>query len=148
VTFGRSRTCALLLLAATALAGGEARLVVVVNPESGVATITRDEARDIFLGRQKRLASGIPAQPVEQADPAEVRSGFYFILTRKALPEINAYWARLLFTGQAHPPRQARSAEEVIRAVAADKGAIGLLQWSEPDRRVKVVLALDPKEGL
>ena len=139
----------LLVLAAAGvpLPGAETRLVVVVNPDSGVAQITLDEARNLFLGRQKRLGSGLPAVPVEQAAPGDIRMRFYKVLAHKNLAEINAYWARLYFTGQAHPPRQAASAEEVIRTVAADKGAIGLLEWTRPDHRVKVVLALDEPAG-
>jgi ABC-type phosphate transport system substrate-binding protein len=133
----------LVLLAAAPLPGAETRLVVVVNPDSGVASISLDEARNLFLGRQKRLGSGLPAMPVEQDAPADIRARFYHRLAHKDLAEINAYWARLFFTGQARPPRQAASAEAVIRAVAADPGAIGLLEWTRPDRRVKVVLALD-----
>ena len=137
----------ILAMAPAAPAAGEPRLALVVNQDSGVGPMGLEEVRDLFLGRQKRLASGVPALPVEQGQPPEVRAAFYRLLTRKTVAEINAYWARLVFTGQAHPPRQAASAEEVIRTVAANRGAIGLLQWSEPDRRVKVVLTLDPKEA-
>jgi len=141
-----SAHAALLALALVGAPGPEERLVVVVNPESGVAQLTQDEARDIFLGRQKRLASGMPAHPVEQGVPLQVRARFYHALANKELADINAYWARLSFTGQARPPRQATSAEEVIRAVAADKGAVGLLEWSKADHRVRVALALGPED--
>jgi hypothetical protein len=79
---------------------------------------------------------------VEQSAPAGIRERFYRELAHKELPEINAYWARLYFTGQAHPPRQLQSAEEVIRTVAADPGAVGLVAWDKADRRVRVILTL------
>ena len=135
-----------LLIPVCALPGAE-RLVVIANPDSGLVQLTQDEARNLFLGRQKRLASGVPAQPVEQGVPAGIRERFYRELAHKELSEINAYWARLYFTGQAHPPRQVPSAEEVIRMVAADPGAIGLVAWDKADRRVRVVLALDAPGG-
>jgi hypothetical protein len=83
---------------------------------------------------------------VEEEEPA-VRAHFYRILVHKDVAEINAYWARLFFTGQAHPPRGEASAEEVIRAVAANPGAIGLLEWARPDSRVRMVLDLDAPEA-
>jgi len=135
-----------LLAAAAALCAAEPHLVVVVNPESGVTQMSPEEVRNIFLGRQKRLSSGLPAAPVEEEEPA-VRAHFYRILVHKDVAEINAYWARLFFTGQAHPPRAVRGAEEVIRLVAAERGAIGVLAWTRPDGRVRVVLDLDAPPG-
>jgi ABC-type phosphate transport system substrate-binding protein len=136
----------LLLAAPAALPGAEPRLVIVVNFDSGVTQVTREEVRNIFLGRQKRLSSGLPAVPVEQQDPPGIREHFYRLLVNKDLAEISAYWARLYFTGQAHPPRGEHSAEEVIRTVAANRNAIGLVEWGRMDGRVRVVLDVDAPE--
>jgi hypothetical protein len=84
---------------------------------------------------------------MEQEAPPGIRQRFYRVLVNKDLAEIGAYWARLFFTGQAHPPRGEASAEEVIRAVAANPGAIGLLEWARPDSRVRMVLDLDAPEA-
>ncbi|HWQ08645.1 MAG TPA: hypothetical protein VN436_06055 [Holophaga sp.] len=120
-------------------------LFVVVNPDSGVSQLSREEVRNIFLGRQKSLVPGVAALPVEQQDP-EVRSSFYRVLVKKDLAEINAYWARLMFTGQARPPQKAESAEAVVRMVASERGAVGLMRGGKDDRRVKVVLILGDEE--
>jgi ABC-type phosphate transport system substrate-binding protein len=130
-----------LALAVTApLAAGEP--VVIVNLQSGVERLTRDEVTNLFMGRQKRLPSGIVALPVEQAQPASTRSRFYQLLVKKDLPDINAYWARLFFSGMAQPPRQANSAEEVLELVAGNRGAIGVVDGAYVDRRVRIVLDL------
>ena len=70
-------------------------LYVVVNPDSGVSQLSREEVRNIFLGRQKSLVPGVAAIPVEQQD-LEVRSSFYRLLVKKELAEINAYWAPVI----------------------------------------------------
>ena len=116
--------------------------VVIVHPDSGVQSLTRDEVINLFMGRQKRLPSGRVAAPVEQAEPPATRASFYQLLVGKDLPDIHAYWARLLYSGQAQPPRQAASAEEVLEFVAANKGAIGVMDGARVDRRVRVVLDL------
>ena len=116
--------------------------VVIVNLQSGVERLTRDDVTNLYLGRQKRLPSGIVALPEEQAEPASVRARFYQLLVKKDLPDINAYWARLFFSGQAQPPRQVNSAQEVLELVAGNKGAIGVLDGTLVDRRVRVVLDL------
>ena len=116
--------------------------VVIVHPDSQVRSLTRDEVINLFMGRHKRLPSGLVAIPVEQAEPPATRARFYQLLVGKDLPDINAYWARLLYSGQAQPPRQAPSAEEVLEFVAANKGAIGVVDGARVDRRVRVVLDL------
>ena len=116
--------------------------VVIVHPDSQVRSLTRDEVINLFMGRHKRLPSGLVAIPVEQAEPPATRARFYQLLVGKDLPDINAYWARLLYSGQAQPPRQAASAEEVLEFVAANKGAIGVVDGARVDRRVRVVLDL------
>jgi ABC-type phosphate transport system substrate-binding protein len=116
--------------------------VVIVNLQSGVEKLSRDQVINIFMGRQKRLPSGIVALPVEQAQSATTRARFYQLLVKKDLPDINAYWARLFFSGQAQPPRQVSGAEEVLELVAGNKGAIGVVDGARVDRRVRVVLDL------
>ena len=116
--------------------------VVIVNLQSGVDKLSRDQVINIFMGRQKRLPSGIVALPVEQAQSAVTRARFYQLLVKKDLPDINAYWARLFFSGQAQPPRQVNGAEEVLELVAGIKGAIGVVDGARVDRRVRVVLDL------
>lgn len=125
------------LMGVVAAAAGEP--VVIVHPQSGVEKLSRDEVINIFMGRQKRLPSGIVALPVEQAQPAKIRARFYQRLVNKDLAEINAYWARLFFSGQAQPPRQADSGEEILELVALNKGAIGVVDGALVDRRVRVV---------
>ncbi|WP_306600319.1 hypothetical protein [Geothrix sp. 21YS21S-2] len=137
----------LLLLALACALRGQEPLVVIVNPESGVTRLTRTEAVNIFMGRTRRLPSGLVALPVEQAEPGGPRERFYEVLADLPLPQVRAYWARLYFSGQAQPPRQTGSAEETLRVVAANRGAVGFVEQSKVDRRVKPVLVLDGKEG-
>lgn len=126
-----------LLVAGSADAAGS--LVVIVNADSGVDKLTREEAVNIFMGRFKKLSSGIAALPV---DDARAKAAFYRALVGKELPEIQSYWARLVFSGQGSPPRQMDSAEDVIDIIANNKGAIGYVDKSKVSRRVKVVLEL------
>ena len=115
--------------------------VIVVHPESRIQSLTRDEVVNIFMGRQKRLPNGTVAMPVEQAQPPALRARFYQLLVGKDLPDISAYWARLLYSGQAQPP-QALSADEVLEVVSENRGAIGVLDAARVDRRVRVVHSL------
>jgi ABC-type phosphate transport system substrate-binding protein len=134
-------SCALLLTASPASAAPD--LVVIVNPASGIERISRDELTALYMGRTKKLASGITALPIDQAASNPEKARFYRELINKELPEVNSYWARLIFSGQGSPPRQADNSAEVLDIVSSNKGAIGYLPRNAADRRVRIVLDLN-----
>lgn len=119
-----------------------AELVVVANPESGIERLTQDEVINIYLGRYRRLTSGVAAEPYDQPIDSELRSRFYRRLVNKNLAEINAYWARLVFSGKTRPPQVAENAENAMRQVAAQAGALAYVERSQVDARVKIVFEL------
>lgn len=122
----------------------QAPLAVIVQTGSPVKQLTKGEVLNLFLGRQKHLAEGVPALPVDQVSPESIWAGFYRLLVNKELSQINTYWARLHFSGQSRPPRRFQSSEEVINFVASHPGAIGYVEEGKVDRRVRVVLVLKP----
>ncbi|MEO5694886.1 MAG: hypothetical protein ABIQ72_17260 [Usitatibacter sp.] len=128
---------ACLLTLASARAGAE--LVVIANQASGIERLTRDEAINIFMGRYKKLPSGIAALPV---DEGVEKADFYRALVGKELPEIQSYWARLVFSGQGSPPRVMDDARQVIETVANNKGAIGYVDRKNVTPRVRIILEL------
>lgn len=133
----------LLLLALLPTLAAAESLVVVVNPMSGVETLSRTDVINIFLGRFRQLPSGITAQPIDlPASPARVE--FYRALVNKEPAEINAYWARLVFSGRTSPPIQTEHLEEVISALRAHPGGIAYLERSKVSRKEKIVFELTP----
>ncbi len=134
----------LLLLATSGVWGCAGDLVVVVNAGSGVERLTRDEVINLFMGRTRKLATGLTALPIDQGGTAPDRARFYRALVGKELPEINAYWARLIFSGQAYPPRQAESEAEVLEILHNTKGAIAYVDRKLVDRRMKIVFEVGP----
>ena len=132
-------TCLLALLPMMASA---AEMVVIVNPRSGIDRLSRDEVINIFLGRSRQLPSGLSAQPVDLPATHPDKASFYRQLVNKELAEINSYWARLVFSGRTTPPMQAASTEALLEIVGKTPGAIGYLERSQIDARVKVVLEL------
>jgi len=121
-----------------------ADVVVVVDAKSGVERLTLDEVINIFLGRHRKLPTGVAALPIDQPIAGGLRAEFYRKLADKDLAEINAYWARLYFSGKTRPPLQANSANEVFAHVVGNPGGVGYLERSQVDARVKVVLSFLP----
>jgi ABC-type phosphate transport system substrate-binding protein len=138
---------ALLLAAGLGLGIGQpvrAELVVVVHARSEVDALSHDQIINIFLGRYRQLPSGITATPIDQPREHADKARFYRLLVNKDLTEIDAYWARLVFSGKTPPPRQADSSRSVIQWLTRDKGAIGYMERAQTDARVKVVFSFGP----
>ena len=114
--------------------------VVVVNATSSVNQLSQDEVINIFLGRYRRLPSGEAALPIDQPENSALRAEFYRKLVNKDLNEINAYWARLIFSGRTSPPMQAASATEVMTLLSASVSSIAYLERSQVDKRFRIVL--------
>jgi len=119
-----------------------AELVLVANPQSGIERLTQDEVINIYLGRYRRLTSGVVAEPLDHSIDTEVRARFYRRLVNKSPAEINAYWARLVFSGKTRPPQTVDSVADMLRLVATQPGAMAYVERAQADARVKIVFEL------
>ncbi|WP_374510009.1 hypothetical protein [Niveibacterium sp.] len=121
-------------------------LVVVVNPGCSVMRLTRDDVINVYMGRLRKLPDGTPARPIDLlSSTGQEKQLFYQRLLSRDLAEVRAYWARLTFSGQASPPVQADSTEEVLTLVQRNPGGIGYVERSRADARVRVVFELGDK---
>lgn len=119
-----------------------AELVVIVNAGSGVDALSREEVINIFMGRYRKLPDGVLAQPLDVDGETPERRAFYKKLIDKSLADINAYWARLIFSGRTLPPRALKNQAEVLDRVASDPAAIGYIERVNLNNRVRVVYVL------
>jgi len=131
--------CLILLpsLATTA----RAELVVVAHPDSGIKEMTQDELINIYLGRFRRLASGMVAEPIDAPIDSPLRALFYQQLVGRSLSQVNAYWARLVFSGKTRPPESTVSPDEAMRLVAKRPAALTYLPREQVDGRVRIVFS-------
>lgn len=120
-------------------------IVVIVNQNIGVNKMSRDDVIDIFLGRSRQLPSGVTALPLDLPSTSLEREQFYSRLTGKSMGEINAYWARLIFSGRASPPSLAHSQEEAMQMVADNRNAMGYVAKSKVTPSVKIIFELQPE---
>jgi len=142
------KTLALVMILATlatGVAGADhsAELVVIVNPESGVVRLTREEVIDIFLGRYRKFPSGRAALPID-VESSKERTNFYQLLVKKSPAEISSYWARLVFSGQKSPPFQVADVKTAVELVQGNPNAIAYVDRASVNAHVKVVLEIQP----
>ena len=128
-----------LLLSTQSVAAEE--LVLIVHRDSGISTLSREQASHLFLGRVKMLPSGGRANVVE-VEP--LRASFYRRLLGREIAEINAYWARLQFSGRTQPPLRVSDSAAAVARVAEDPQAIAFVDAVPEDPRARVVLRLGP----
>lgn len=131
-----------LLIAVPAGPAMAADWVLIAHPKAGIERLSQDEVINIFLGRYRRLASGVSAEPLDQPADSALRARFYRQLVDKNLAEINAYWARLVFSGKTRPPAIASSSEDAIQRVSLHPESLAYVEKSKVDARVVVVFEI------
>jgi hypothetical protein len=124
------------------IVGAHAEIVVVVSAQSQVSNLTSDQVADIFMGRAATFPDGSKVVPVDQHEGNSVRDDFYLDISGKALPQMKAYWARMLFTGRGQPPLESGNSNDVKRLVAAHDRYIAYIDRAALDSSVKVVMTL------
>jgi hypothetical protein len=132
----------LFLLMLTCPAAAQADLVLIANAAIADASISREEAVNIYMGRLRRFPSGAAAQPLDLPPDGTGKALFYQLLVNKNLSDVEAYWARLVFSGRTLPPRTVGGSPEVVKYVARDRSAIGYVDRSQVDNSVKIILEL------
>jgi ABC-type phosphate transport system substrate-binding protein len=114
-------------------------LVVIVNRANPTVELTHRQLVNLYMGRTQHYPNGTPALPVDQAPDSKARQFFYQTLVGKRVADVNAYWAKLLFTGRASPPRSLENAEMVLQVVRENRDVIGYIESKYLDDTVKVV---------
>ena len=121
----------LLLFALLTLSGASfasERVVVVANIAQSSVTLTKSQVRDLFMsGTSPELLSLTPVSiaPGEQ-------SRMIFNTRIIGLPEsrIQAYWAQMRFSGRLTPPKEVKSAEQMLDYLRTNEGSVGYLPES------------------
>ena len=117
--------------------------VVVVNKNNTINALSKREVIDIYMGRYLTFPDGEISQPLDLPAQSTLKNDFYQQLVNKDEQKINAYWARLLFSGRAKPPSPSASVEDALNKVATSQFAIGYIPKSQITDAVKVVYQFD-----
>ena len=119
--------------------GVDRSLRIVVSKENKIRSMTTDDLTRIFLGKKTLWDSGtriVPAMPEEESPAGEL---FLSVTLKKSVSQFRAYWKRLLFSGGGAVPRVFRNSDQLMDFVARQPGAIGVVEASAVDDRVRVL---------
>jgi ABC-type phosphate transport system substrate-binding protein len=118
-----------------------ASVLVISNPKNELK-LSKDEIKNIFLGKKKTFPDGNAAKPVDQTEDLPVRQEFYLKLADKTPAEIKAYWSDLIFSGYGSPPKSVGDNGAVKKFVQENENAVGYIDSKFLDSTVKTVLDL------
>lgn len=117
-------------------AAAHAELVLVAHPALSVSSLPQSQVSRLFFGQTEQLPNGSKAVPLDVSGPS--KDQFAQQVLKKSPEQVEKYWARMIFTGKAKPPREVKPGE-VKGVVAATPGAISYLDRSQVDGSVKVL---------
>jgi len=119
----------------------QAELVVIVNHNLPVTSLSRDEIYRIYLGKTKFLPNGVKVIPIDQRPGSSTREKFYSDVIQKSEIEMKSYWSRVIFTGQGYPPVQETDDQSVKELVAKNLNCIGYIDRNAADKSVVIVFS-------
>jgi len=129
-------SCLLLLLSTQSVA----EIAIIATLQNNKQQLTTLQVQDIFMGRTRAFPSGRFALAFDQL---ELREEFYQKLTERPIAQINAYWARLMFSGQTSPPTKLPDDQSMIKMIQENKGAIGYINKTNADeQKIRILLIL------
>jgi ABC-type phosphate transport system substrate-binding protein len=114
-------------------------LVVIAHPSLDEQQLTKKHLINIYMGRTTALNDGKKLLPLDQKPDSILKERFYLWLVDKNTSEVNAYWARLSFTGKATPPHTVENSKQVVEMVSNNPSAIGYAERSSLTDSVKVI---------
>ena len=91
-----------------------ADLVVVVHKESDVTSLSKQQVKMLYLGKNKRLPNDLEVQLVDFAKDNPKREVFYNNAVDTSLTRSVRNWARHMFSGKGSPPTQVDSDAEAV----------------------------------
>ena len=117
----------------------DAKVVAVVSAKKPLATLSRNQVVDIFLGKVSRFPDGQPAVPIDQAEGSSARDEFYLQFAHRSPAQLKAHWSKIIFTGRGQPPKEVSDGAQLKQRLLANPDAIGYLDQNLVDGSVRIV---------
>ena len=127
--------CASLALASIRVTAAD--VVVVANPSVAASEVSAADLKEIFLGA-KTSVGGSDVQPV-LAETGAAHEEFLKSYVGRSEQALKNHFKSLVFTGKGSMPKAFGSDAEIVKYVAATKGAIGYVSAGAEGAGVKKI---------
>jgi ABC-type phosphate transport system substrate-binding protein len=112
---------------------------VIITNKANTNAVDKDFVAKIYRGEAKVWPNGDSVAAYDLPDENAARVAFDQEVAGKSVSQMKALWGQLIFSGKAVPPKKMESDDEVKKAVAANKGAVGYVSASSADGSVKAI---------
>ena len=116
---------------------------VIVNKNSSISSLTKDQVSKLFLKKVTRFTDGTTALPVDLVGDSSIRQAFSEDIHGQSVASVRKYWQKQIFSGRGVPPPEKTNDSEVIAFVESNPGAIGYVSDSAQTGSVKVISVID-----
>ena len=130
---------AILVVATLSQATAQESVKIIVNPDVEVSSLSQAELARIYLGKKTFWDSGSRISPSLLNEKSPHTKLLRKESVRITVRQYRAYWKRRLFSGQGTAPKTFASSKQVANYVADNPGAIGVVDASFADDRVRVI---------
>lgn len=136
----RTGTAAILLIGLFGMSAAAAAAVqLVANAELAIDSVSRNEARLLFLMRRPQWPDGQATQVFVLADEHPQHQAFCKQLLGVFPRKLRQAWERQLYSGTGQAPIRVDSEQEMLRRIGSTPGAIGYLPGNMTDDSVKIL---------
>ncbi|PAJ75307.1 hypothetical protein CJF42_05975 [Pseudoalteromonas sp. NBT06-2] len=116
-----------------------AEIAVIVNLNNSV-TVSAEDIKGIFLGKINSFPNGVPAIPIVQKAKTPVADEFTKKVLHKTNSQIQAYWSKLIFTGQGTSPKELQNSEKILSIVSTNPNTISYINAADITEKIRVLI--------
>jgi len=136
-------TMLIALHSVSCLAYTSEKIVVVTNQKNDVEVLDKKGLINLYMGKYSAFPNGKQATPIDVELEAKLKAEFYEALVGLPPARVNAYWARLKFSGRVKAPDIEMTIDDVKHRLETDVSALAYIYESSVTPKMKVVYRFD-----
>ncbi|WP_117235105.1 hypothetical protein [Vibrio maerlii] len=113
---------------------------VIVNSEMPIEQVSQSKLKNLYLGKTNQIDGTFVSGLIDRE--GDTKAIFYKTLTGLSLGQVNAYWARLRFSGRKKAPIEIGSQERLEALLIENEHVIGYSVLKPQTKNLKVILTL------
>jgi len=117
----------ILFISFTAVSVNADPIVVIINKDNPVSSLTKSDVKRFFLLQSQNWPSGEKVKPVNRDNKSKLKRAFIKSALNMRMGKYQDYWLGLKQTTGEREPKSLRSNKFVLKIVGKKKNAIGYL---------------------
>ena len=128
------------LVSSIVAAQAQADMVVIVNPENPITSLSKKDVQRLFLGRMHQFPdTDMKVESIDNSESSEEYERFYATIINMNKSKLKRYRAYYLFSGKGRLPTQIENTQKILNYISTTKNAIAYMDEANINNTVKVV---------